>query len=82
MKKAYGVVEVRGKNAPDTSERWFGVASVEFSVVGESSSQQSVQISNINSRRVSWSDGGWRPYVIRWAIASRVKPRAEKGLQP
>ena len=38
---------VRRKVARDTSERWFGVASVESSVVGESSGQQAVRISNV-----------------------------------
>ena len=43
VKKAYNVVVLRRKDARDTSERWFGVASV----VGESSGQQAVRISNI-----------------------------------
>ena len=47
LKRAYDVVVVRRKDAPDTSERWFGVASVESSVVGESSGQQAVRISNV-----------------------------------
>ena len=47
IKKAYDVVMLRRKDARDTSERWFGVASVDSSVVGESSVQQSVRISNI-----------------------------------
>ena len=38
---------VRRKDARDTSERWFGVASVESSVVGESSGQQAILISNV-----------------------------------
>ena len=46
VKKAYDVV-VRRKDALDTSERWFGVASVESSVAGESSVQQGLRISNI-----------------------------------
>ena len=46
LKKAYDVVVVSRKNARETSERWVGVASVESSVVGESSGQQGVQISN------------------------------------
>ena len=40
LKRAYDVVVVRRKDARDTSERWFGVASVASSVVGESSGQQ------------------------------------------
>ena len=38
---------LRLKDARDTSERWFGVASVASSVVGESSGQQAVRISNV-----------------------------------
>ena len=38
---------VRRKDARDTNERWFGVASVESFVVGESSGQQSFRISNV-----------------------------------
>ena len=47
LKRAYDVVVVRRKNARDTSERWFGVTSVESSVLGESSGQQAVRISNV-----------------------------------
>ena len=47
LKRAYDVVVVRRKHARDTSERWFGVASVASSVVGESSGQQAVRISNV-----------------------------------
>ena len=47
LKRAYDVVVVRRKDAWDTSERWFGVATVESSVVGESSGQQAVRISNV-----------------------------------
>ena len=45
LKRACDVVVVRRKDARDTSERWFAVTSVESSVVGESSGQQSVRIS-------------------------------------
>ena len=38
---------VRRKDARDTSERWFGVARVTSSVVGESLGQQAVRISNV-----------------------------------
>ena len=44
LKKAYDVGVVRQKGAGDTSERWYGLASVEFSVFGEISGQQSVRI--------------------------------------
>ena len=47
LKKAYDVVVVGRKDAQDTSERWFGVASVASSLVGESSGQQAVRISNV-----------------------------------
>ena len=47
LKRAYDVVVVRRKDARDTSERWIGVASAESSVVGESSGQQAVRISNV-----------------------------------
>ena len=47
LKGAYDVVVVRRKDARDTSERWFGVASVASSVVGESSGQQAIRISNV-----------------------------------
>ena len=38
---------VRRKEARDTSEWWFGVASVASSAFGESSGQQAVRISNV-----------------------------------
>ena len=47
LKRAYDVVVVRRKDARDTSERWFGVASIKSSVVGETSGQQGVRISNV-----------------------------------
>ena len=47
LKKAYDVVVVRRKDARDTSERWFGVRSVESSEVGESSGRAGVRISNV-----------------------------------
>ena len=47
LKRAYDVVVARRKDARDASERWFGVTSVESSVVGESSDQQAVSISNV-----------------------------------
>ena len=47
LKRAYDVVVVRRKDARDTSERWFGVASVASSVVGEPSGQQAFRISNV-----------------------------------
>ena len=53
-KKAYDVVVVRRKDARDTSERWFGAATVESSVVGGSSGQQDVRIP-ILSKSEKWS---------------------------
>ena len=47
LKRAYDVVDVRQKDARDTAERWFGVASVESSIVGESSGQQGNRVSII-----------------------------------
>ena len=47
LRKAYDLVVVRRKEARDTSERWFAVASVASSAVGESSGQQAVRISNV-----------------------------------
>ena len=46
LKKAYDVVVVRRKEARDTSERWFGVRSVESSEVGEPSCRAGVRIAN------------------------------------
>ena len=54
LKREYNVVVVRRKDARDTSERWFGVASVEPSVVGESSGQQAVRISNVEVGQVEY----------------------------
>ena len=47
IRKAYDVVVVRRKEARDTSERWFGVRSVESSEVGEPSCRAGVRISNV-----------------------------------
>ena len=47
LKRAYDVVLVRRNDARDTSERWFGVASVASSVFGESPGQHAVCISNV-----------------------------------
>ena len=45
LRKAYDAVIVRRKEARDTSERWFGVRSVESSEVGEPSCWTGVRIS-------------------------------------
>ena len=47
LKKAYDAVVVRRKEARDTSERWFGVRSVESSEIGEPSCRAGVRISNV-----------------------------------
>ena len=47
LKRAYDVVVVRRKDARDSTERWFGVASVASSAVGESSGPQGVRISDV-----------------------------------
>ena len=54
LKRTYDVVVVRLKDARDTSERWFGVASVASSVVGESSGQQAVRISVVEVGQVEY----------------------------
>ena len=47
LKKAYDAVVVRRKDARDTSERWYGVRSVESSEVGEPSCRAGVRISDV-----------------------------------
>ena len=47
LRKAYDAVVVRRKEARDTSERWFGVRSLESSEVGEPSCWAGVRISNV-----------------------------------
>ena len=47
LKNTYDDVAVRREDARDTSERWFGVNSVESSDVGESSGHQGVRFSNV-----------------------------------
>ena len=47
LKKAYDAVVVRRKEARDTSERWFGVRSVESSEFGEPSCRAGVRISDV-----------------------------------
>ena len=47
LRKKYDVVVVRRKDTRDTSERWFGVRSVESSEVGEPSCRAGVRISNV-----------------------------------
>ena len=47
LRKAYASVVVRRIEARETSERWFGVRSVESSEVGEPSCWAGVRISNV-----------------------------------
>ena len=48
LKKAYDAVVVRQKDARDTSERWFGVRSMELLEVGELSERSEwCRISNV-----------------------------------
>ena len=46
LRRAHDVM-VRRKDARDTSERWFGVASVASSAVGDASGPPAVRISNV-----------------------------------
>ena len=47
LKKAYDAVVVRWKKARDTSERWYGVCSVDSSEVGEPSCRPGVRRSDV-----------------------------------
>ena len=47
LRKAYDAVVVRRTDARDTSERWFGVRSVEWSEFGEPSYWTGVRISDV-----------------------------------
>ena len=47
LRKAYDAVVVRRKEARGTSERWFGVRSVESSEVGQSSCRAGGRVSNV-----------------------------------
>ena len=47
LRKAYDAVVVRWKEARDTSERWFGVRSVESSEFGEPSCRAGERISDV-----------------------------------
>ena len=86
LRKAYDVVVVRRKEARDTSERWFGVASVASSAVGESSGQQAVRISNV----VEVGQVGYLPQSVSaiqvpstsFAIKSPGKGKQKKGETP
>ena len=47
LNEAFDVIVIRRQDARDTFERWFGGNSVECSVVGGSSVQQGVRMSNV-----------------------------------
>ena len=47
LRKAYDAVVVRGKEARDTSEKWFRVRSIESSEVGEPSCWTVVRITDV-----------------------------------
>ena len=47
LKRVYDSVVVRQNDARDTSERWFGIRSVESYVVGEASCRTGVRISDV-----------------------------------
>ena len=86
LKRAYDVVVVRWKDARDTSERWFGVASVASSVVGESSGQQSVRIPNVvevgQVEYLPQSGSTIQAPITSFAIKSPGKSRQKKSETP
>ena len=74
------------KEARDTSERWFGVASVASSSVGESSGQQAVRISNIvevgQVEYLPQSVSAIQVPSTSFAIKSPGKRKQKKGEMP
>ena len=85
LRKAYDVVVFRRKEARDTSEWWFGVASVASSAVGESSGQQAVRISNVEVGQVESlpkSVSAIQVPSTSFAIKSPGKGRHKKGETP
>ena len=75
LKRAYDVVVVRRKEARDSSERWFGVTSVESCVVGESSGQQVVCISNVG-------EGGQVEYLPQSVSTLQVPSTSSRTKSP
>ena len=74
LKKAYDVVVLRRKEARDTSERWFGVRSVESSEVGEPSCRTGVRISNVvEVGQVRYLSG---------SVPARVQPCSSSTISP
>ena len=80
LRKAYDAVVVRRKEARDTSERWFGVRSVESSEVGEPSCQAGVLISNVVEVGQVEYLSGCVPARDQPGSSTTVSPRSpEKG---
>ena len=75
LKKAYDVVVVRRKDARDTSERRFGITSVQSSLAGESSGQQGVRISNV-------VEVGQVEYLPQLVPALRIPSTSYSGKSP
>ena len=74
LRKAYDVVVVRRKEARDTSERWFGVRSVESSEVGEPSCRAGVRISNV-------AEVGQAEY-LSGSVPTRDQPCSSTAVSP
>ena len=76
LKKAYDVVVVRRKEARDTSERWFGVRSVDSSEFGEPSCRAGVRISNVvEVGQVEYLSGSV-PARVQACSSTIVSPRS------
>ena len=74
LRKAYDVMVVRRKEARDTSERWFGVHSVESSEVGEPSCRAGVRVSNVvEVGQVEYLPG---------SVPARVQPCSSTTVSP
>ena len=86
LRKAYDAVVVRRKEARDTSERWFGVASVASSAVGELSGQQAVRLSNVvevgQVEYLPQSVSAMQVPSTSFAIKSHGKGKQERGETP
>ena len=86
LRKAHDVVVVRRKEARDFSKRWFGVASVTSSAVGESSGQQAVRISNVvevgQVEYLPQSVSALQVPSTSFAIKSPGKGKQKKGETP
>ena len=77
LRKAYDAVVVRRKEARDTSERWFGVRSIESSEVGEPSCWTGVRISDFNE--VGWIEYLSESVPARDQPCSTTVPRRSRG---